>query len=180
MESSRQWSSGICGFADRCDLCAMALVCQCVVVAENVKRMEQKGVSVPVIDACQCGLDKPTSARVFYGLGVAAQVVGNFIATLTGKYACSALSGVQCAAVLFHTELRQEIRKTAKIPSQWGSDHCGDCCDDFVCALFCTSCALTQEQKQLDELKVVNPGQSEQINSMRSEMLGMLTNQQRH
>jgi hypothetical protein len=129
--------------------------------------MKNKGVTVPVIDSCQVGFDEPTTAGVFYGLGVAAQIVGNFMAALTGKYACSALSGVQCAAVLFHTELRKEIRTKAQIPTHWCTNHCGDCCEDFCCALFCTSCALTQEQKQLDAFDDALPPNTMQNNELK-------------
>ena len=143
----QDWSSSICDCC--CELtCCLALFCPCCVFGQNVKLMQNKwtGDTIPVVDECGCSkCNKPICAGILYALGM----VGGFVAgNTTSQYA----SLLACLSVTMHCRVRRIIRKHNGIDP----DCCGDACSDFCCALFCYSCAMAQEQRQLKYV----PGQA--------------------
>jgi hypothetical protein len=123
--------------------------------------------SLPIIcDACpKC---TPVCASFFYGLAF----YGGTVATNTTSVFYYA-NFVGCLAVYIHAYFRGKVRETLGIDKK-GSYNLnyvwGDCC----CALWCYSCAMTQEYKMLN----INKDQAKTLASMMDgvEMLPPMNN----
>jgi Cys-rich protein (TIGR01571 family) len=150
------WESGICGHCCECD-CLFACVLPCVVIGENVQRMEINGINeIPVVNFFITD-NKNTSGKggcacILYSLGI---LSGGLLNTCPCELYYSNILG--CFSVYLHSRIRSAIRKKYKIEH----DCCGDKCSDFCCALFCYSCAMAQEKATLDKMNT-----QQQVNSM--------------
>ena len=136
------WSSGICDL-DSCT-CCYSCVCPCLVIYWNVKNMDMaRFPEIPCVDKCGC-LDRPKLAACMYAIGFSGVVLS-----------CCAyipiLNVLGILSVCTHCNIRHMIRENQQIRS----DYCC-CCEDMWCALWCYSCAITQEYKQLKEISSQN------------------------
>ena len=143
------WTSGIC--AECCGFnCLCACVLPCVVISENVKTMGDNGFSnIPVVDFfitdTKNTRGKSGCACLLYSLGI---LSGGLLSTCPCELYYSNCLG--CFSVYLHSRIRKTIRNKYAIQP----DCCGEGCSDFCCALFCYSCAMAQEQKQLEDMIV--------------------------
>lgn len=145
MTARSQWSSGLCEPSCKC-FCACFL--PCVVFAQNVDLMETNKISpIPVVDQCTpppptCS--KPLCGGVLYGVGTLG-VYLNACVPLDGPL----FSLAQCLSIYVHMQVRGKIRSHYNIEPEC----CGSSsdCDDFCCAMWCYSCALTQENRMLEK-----------------------------
>jgi hypothetical protein len=116
-----------------------------VVLTRNARLMLEKGVPMIWFDAC--GLAKhlqPIVAGVLYA--------------------------IQAGSIPLHASFRYEIRQKRKIAA------CCPCCfngfcEDVLCVAACTSCALTQEKRELESMPAVAVPEKERlINTMGGEL----------
>jgi Cys-rich protein (TIGR01571 family) len=129
------WSSGIFQCRDSCT-CCFACVCPCVVFCWNVKKMDPERFS----GAFGVG-HRPLLSGTLYAIGVSAFVIG--LECLTVSPGLCALSLFGLIPVYLHADIRQTIKKKMQIESDCSSS-------DFCCAFWCYSCAMAQENRQLD------------------------------
>jgi Cys-rich protein (TIGR01571 family) len=153
----QQWHSGICGGC-LTSTCCFACVIPCFVFAENVNMMEALDIDkIPVVDCFSHG-SRGTWAGVLYGLGVLGSAVGTGTTGGAGL-ASQGLSLLSCLSIFMHAGVRKRIREQYNI----GSDCCGSC-GDCCCAMFCYSCAMSQERLQL-EAETQNLEQGQPLNN---------------
>ena len=153
MQRSKEWQTGLCEISSTC---WCALFFPCCVFAQNVKLMQRNGMNdIPVVDECGCSkLDKPMCAGVLYALGLCGGILaGNTTSIQFTNYA----NLLGCFSVYIHSRVRGIIRTHNNI----GPGCCGEGCTDFCCALWCFSCAMAQEEREM--LIMMNP---QQVNSI--------------
>ena len=134
-EESEQWETGICWCCcTHCSECCLAEICPCVVYAQNLAQMKQKGIhsDIPVCD------ENGVVPGVVYCCALNSAVIGYMY---LGWYVGSC-SGI---ALCMQCVTRGNIRRAYHI-----EDNCG-CCSDLCCSSSCTSCALVQEAQQLKQ-----------------------------
>ena len=126
------WSSGIC---DLDCTCCFACICPCVVIYWNVEKMDITQIpKIPCVDKCGY-LDRPSVAACIYAIG--------FLGAFLGVYdPLFFVLGI--LPVCTHYNIRHSIRDKLNIRADC-------CCEDLWCAIWCYSCAMTQENKELAE-----------------------------
>lgn len=168
---SNDWESGLFSCADRPGECCLAFWFPCVSLGNNVRFMEEK-TKVACPEACACFqnpiIPNHLMAGGGYGLGVAAEVMGNCAVCSTSCVGVPSI--LQLSSIGIHTAFRNQIRKSANV-----GVHCCkgkyEGCEDLAIACLCTSCALVQEKKQLEKLSTSPSAPPGQDNSM---MRGLL------
>ena len=141
MQRSKQWQTGLC---DCSASCCFAFILPCCMFSRNVRLMENINMGdIPVVDECGCSkCNKPMCAGILYALGLVGGVVaGNAPPIQYTQYA----NLLGCFSVYIHSRVRGIIRRHNSIDP----DCCGEGCTDFCCALFCYSCSMAQEERQL-------------------------------
>ncbi len=145
------WSSGICTL-DTCT-CCLACWCPCVVIYRNVAKMDiTKFPTIPCVYKCG-SFDRPSVAACMYAIGFWGGIAFRSIDPL--------FFVLGILAVCTHYNIRHSIRDELNI-------HSDCCCEDLWCSIFCYSCAMTQEYKQLNE---ISSGQPTAPNSMNTPIL---------
>ena len=127
------WSSSLCACCDGC-VCCCACILPCLVLAQNVHRMQEVGIK-SVMDDYPIQ-NKPCAAGTLYFAGVAANFVGSMLSSVHPYF--GALTCLECGSICLHAQIRDAI-----VPHPYVN---------FWIALCCYSCALAQEQRHLDTL----------------------------
>jgi Cys-rich protein (TIGR01571 family) len=144
-----EWVTGICGCCcEDCGLWALAFVCPCVVYAQNLTMMRQKGL-VSYVPFCD---NQAVVPGCIYGAA--------FYASYVSSYLVNTWVGALCIVpVLMHCITRGNIREAYQIKGCCCHEtrsaqtavyqaQC-NCCEDMCCACCCMSCSLVQQQRQL-------------------------------
>ena len=147
------WSTGICDCCvscDDCKTCCCAFVFPCVIIYKNVKKMDTLMIyGIPFVRDVGC-LDRPSLACCMYAVGYAGAFLNVY------SWSSPLVNFLEILSVFTHYNIRQTIRKDQKFDSEC----C--CCEDFCCAIWCYSCAMSQESRHLTEIIK----QSKNTNSM--------------
>ena len=150
-----QWKSGICGCCSDCQTCCTACFCPCVVLTWNARTMQAKGVSLSCLDMCfgsPSKIDKPLVGGVVYGIGFSG--LGGGVTGASMASAAGAIGSIHAAGLILHAGLRHEIRKRQNIPACCCPCCLNGFCEDLFCVTSCTSCALTQEKRELESMGI--------------------------
>ncbi len=138
-----EWKSSLCGCCADCAgccACVGAHACPWYFIAKNVNSMQQSHAPTDILPECQSFPGCiPLLAGVLYAAGFYGAIATASVMS-TGAY-----GGLLCPSVCMHAVVRHAIRRRYKI----NSGCCDTCCGDFCCALWCYSCALTQENRLL-------------------------------
>lgn len=140
-----RWETGICDCCNgNCGLWALACVCPCVVYAQNLAMMREKGIpsNIPVCD------NNAVVPGCIHGAALYSGYISSYF--VTGGFA-----SLGCVSVIMQCVTRGDIRNRYGIKGCFQSTQpgacqaCCNCCEDCCCASCCMSCALVQERVQL-------------------------------
>lgn len=146
-----RWASSLCADCCACKddgACCLSCVFPYQFMADNTDK------------AFPNAKNQSIAAGLCYSLTFYAQFISYGAAS--GNACVSALGMLHCASVCFHGLLRGRIRNKYAIPHPCGF------CDDWCTAIWCYSCAMSQEHMQLKHTKAQQQATAQpmQANSM--------------
>lgn len=131
------WATGICGCCNQgCGLWALACVCPCVVYAQNLTMMRQRGI-ISYVPFCD---NQGAIPGCVYGSALCGSYISAYVVN-------SALGTLFIVPIIMQCAARGNIREAYGIRAQCG------CCTDLCTTCFCTSCALVQQQRHLTDFQ---------------------------
>ena len=151
-QQNEDWSSSLFACCDSCTCCC-ACILPCIVLGQNVHQMQQLGITpIPIVDDCECQYgNKACVAGLLYGADTALSFLGSVLSMYNPYW--GNLAWLECGSTCLHASIRGTIYRHLVANHQYESQEQdqtnNNCCLFFCCALCCYSCALAQEQRQL-------------------------------
>ncbi len=145
-----EWSSGICECHTHPCTFISTLIFPWATIGINARQM-QKRYPDTLPEPCDTPECTPVCASFIYGLTLAAGVGMSALACSHSQYIAGS-NVILCFTAGTHAAFRYTLRQQKDITGDWCDNMLGDC----VCALFCYSCAMTQEYKTLGDYNAVH------------------------
>jgi Cys-rich protein (TIGR01571 family) len=143
---SGQWNTSLCNCCSDC-VCIGTCFAPMVFLGYNVYSIQSRSSEKDKF-CVSCPDCAPIGACLLYTPGWAGVLIGSGLAVSAPQGTGAVLAIAGCISACLHGVVRNRVREIYGIDAQTG-DCCNTACGDCCCALWCYSCAMAQEYRQL-------------------------------